>query len=413
MAHGAPPDRGDAPHATRFRSLVRDAFWVFVAVAILGGGVAGFQLLQALRDPVQAAPLERVVPSVDVLRLAPHDGPVPIRGEGFVRPFRQIDLAAEVSGRIIELHPAIEARGRFSQGDVLFRLDGREAYAELARAEGNLDSTRARLDLNQTQLARTETLLARGVVTEERLDQLLAEKAELEATLASLRAAREVVQIRLANTAILAPFDGAVLSQVADLGDVVSPGQALATIFTDGQLEVVVPVTEAEAALIPGLFDGGSAPAEVTARFADTEVAWDAVVSRVEPALDMQTRTMTVTVSLVDVDGGRMLETESSLASGTPPALINAFVDVTVDGARRPGLYAVPSASVREGNALWLSDGGILRIVPVTVVHIDGEVTYVTLGRDLGAALLVTSTLDAPVEGSPIRVADTAAGAAE
>ena len=413
MADGAPPDRGASPHGTRFRSLARDAFWLFVAVAILGGGVAGFQLLQALRDPVQAAPLDRVVPSVDVIQLVPHDGPVPIRGEGFVRPFRQIDLAAEVSGRIIELHPAIEARGRFSRGDVLLRLDGREAYAELARAEGNLDSTQARLDLNRTQLARTETLLARGVVTEERLDQLLAEKAELEATLASLRAAREVVQIRLANTAILAPFDGAVLSQVADLGDVVSPGQALATIFTDTRLEVAVPVTEAEASLIPNLFESGSAPAEVTARFADTEVAWDAVVSRVEPALDMQTRTMTVTVSLVDVDGGRMLGGPGSLASGTPPALINAFVDVAVDGARLPDLYAVPSASVREGDALWLADGGTLRIVPGTVVHVDGDITYVTLDGDRGAASLVTSTLDAPVDGSPIRVAGTVAPAAE
>ena len=413
MADGARSDRDDPGNGSRLKALARDAAWLFLAVAIVAGGVAGFQLLQALRDPVQAAPLDRVVPWVDAVQLVPHDGPVPIRGEGFVRPFRQIDLAAEVSGRIIELHPAIEARGHFSRGDILVRLDGREAYAELARAEGNLDTTQARLDLNRTQLARTETLVARGVVTEERLDQLLAEKAELEATLASLRAAREVVQIRLANTAILAPFDGAVLSQVADLGDVVSPGQALATIFTDTRLEVAVPVTEAEAALIPGLFEGGAAPAEVIARFADTQIAWEAVVSRVEPALDMQTRTMTVTVSLADVEGGRVLGSTGSLASGTPPALVNAFVDVTIQGERRPGLYAVPSASVREGDALWLAEDEALRILPGTVVHVDGEVTYVRLDTDPTDARLVISTLDAPVEGSPLRVADTATPTAE
>ena len=108
-----------------------------------------------------------------------------------------------------------------------------------------------------------------------------------------------------------------------------------------------------------------------------------------------------------------MLGGPGSLASGTPPALINAFVDVAVDGARLPGLYAVPSASVREGDALWLADGGTLRIVPGTVVHVDGDITYVTLDGDRGAASLVTSTLDAPVDGSPIRVAGTVAPAAE
>ncbi len=413
MTDGAPPEGGDPPRQGRFRRLAGDAAWLLVAVAIVAGGVGGFQLLQALRDPVQAAPLDRVVPWVDAVQLVPHDGPVPIRGEGFVRPFRQIDLAAEISGRIVELHPAIESRGHFSRGDVLVRLDGREAFAELARAEGNMDTTQAKLDLNATQLARTETLLARGVVTEERLDQLVAEQAELQATLASLRAAREVAQIRLANTAILAPFDGAVLTQVADLGDVVSPGQALATIFTDTRLEVAVPVTEAEAALIPGLFDDGAAPAEVRARFADTEISWEAFVSRVEPALDMQTRTMTVTVSLADVDGGRMIGPSTALASGTPPALVNAFVDVSIEGDRQPGLYAVPSASIREGDALWLAEEGVLRIVPGTVVHVDGDVSYVRLTGDPADARLVTSTLDAPVEGSPVRVADAATPATE
>ena len=60
------------------------------------------------------------------------------------------------------------------------------------------------------------------------------------------------------------------MSKQVELGAIVSPGQTLAEAFTDESLNVVVSVGEAEASLIPGLFEGKGAEAEVQIAFAGT-----------------------------------------------------------------------------------------------------------------------------------------------
>ena len=184
--------------------IAKDVFWVLVSIGLVGGGYLGFQLLGELKEPVVAAPVERTVPLVTAEQLAPFDGPLPIRGEGFFSAFREVDLAAEVAGRIVDLHPAIDNRGTFRTGEVLVRLDDRTARAALERAVSDVQSTAAKLDLNKTQLARSETLLARGVVSQDRVDQLRSQNAELKAALESLRSAQESADIALQNTKVVA-----------------------------------------------------------------------------------------------------------------------------------------------------------------------------------------------------------------
>ena len=380
---------------TRLRSLLSDAFWLAFTAAILVGGYVGFKTLEALKPEVVAEPPEQQITIVDTRALTPQSAPLPIRGEGFIEPFREVALAAQVSGRIVELHPALDTQGTFRKGDVLVRLDDRSARASLAQTRANIAATEARLDLNRTQLTRTEELRTRGVVPQEQLDTLLSNRAELTATLESLRAAAEAAEIGLSETEIRAPFDGRVMEKQAELGAVVSPGLAIATIYTDRNLEITVPIRQSEAALIPGLFEGSAARAVVTTDFAGQTLSWPAEVARVGNELDSRTRTIEVTL--------RLDATAATAGGGAAPALINAFAEAVIEGVVRPGLYAIPSTALQDGNAIWLADNGALRRAPATVVHIDGEESYVALADLPSGATLVVSPLAAPVDGLPVR----------
>lgn len=382
----------------RLISLLKDLFWIVFAIALVGGGVLGFQYLGANRDVVEAQPVERPVALVASEILTPYDGALPIRGEGFITPFRQVALAAQTQGRITELHPAIDERGAFSAGEILVRLDERAARSALAQTDANIASTRARLDLVITRLERGETLRERGVISQEALDALLSEQSELTATLDSLRAARETALVTLDNARIAAPFDGRVLRKTAEIGAVVSPGQEIAVLYTDGALEVTVPLRQADAALIPGLFDGAAVPAQVTARFAGQDVTWTGEVARVDSALDNRTRSLNVTVRLTGQS-----DATSALPAGAPPALINAFAHVTISGAEVPGAYAIPSTALREGGELWLYDGGALTRVAAELIHVDGEQSFVRVAALPAGAELITSPLDTAIAGMPLR----------
>lgn len=393
----------------RILIILKEAFWLIFAIGIVAGGFFGFRLMGQLREPVEPAPVERIVPLVETISLTPYEASIPIRGEGFVAAAQQVELAAQTAGRIVELHPAISARGQFNKGDVLVRLDDRAATASINRANADMASVEARLQLTNTQVDRAKLLLDRGVATQDRLDQLLSQQSDLQASRAGLDAAMESARINLDNTRVLAPFDGAVLTQVAEIGAVVNPGQAIATLFTDEQLEVTIPIIEADAALIPGLFENQRAPAIVTAQFAGRDVAWNAEVVRVDPALDSSTRTLGVTVALLDRNSGVIAAGPNNLVSGIPPALVNAFVEAEISGAQLENVYAVPSTAIRANETVWLTDGETLSFVPINVIHIDLDTSFLQFATPPESTALVVGTLDAPVDGMAIAIRPEAA----
>ncbi len=394
-------------------SAVREIFWVAIAAAVIVGGYLGFQYLGENREIVEVTPVERPVTLVETATLTPLVTPLPIRGEGFIKPFREVSLSSQTGGRITELHPAITSQGPFLKGDVLARLDDSSQRASLVQTEANIAATQARLDLNETQLNRTQSLRDSGVASQQALDQLLSAKAELEASLNSLKAAKQSAEVALSNTVVLAPFDGAVLSKAAEIGTVVGGGQTIAELFTQDRMEVDVPVREADAALIPGLFEGQEAAATVRVRFAGQEFDWDARVTRVASALDRRTRTLNVTVELNDVALVKAAGT-GELASGAPPALINAFAKVIIEGLEPKSTYPIPSTALKGGNQLWMFDPdedadengenkGRLRMVSANLIHVDGETSYVQIATQPDGARLIKTALSTPSEGMPLR----------
>ena len=387
--------------------LSREGLWIAIAGAAIYGGYLGFQYLGENRENVEIAPIERPLALVETVEVEPFEQPLPIRAEGFIRPNRQVSLSAQTGGRISELHPAILDLGSFAKGDVLVQLDDSTERAFLYQTDANVQATQARLDLVLIQVKRTEELLARGVATQQTLDQFNSQKSELEASLNALSAGRRSAAIAVANKQIIAPFDGSVSEKLLEVGSVVGNGQSIAEIYTDHRMDVVIPVREAEAALIPELFNEDQAKAHVSVDFAGQTYVWTAHVTGVDPSLDSRTRTLSVTVSLDDLDMP-ILKKPSLIASGSPPALINAFSKVEIAGAQLNNVYAIPSTSLRNGNQIWVfdpTDGDLGQLTPIDVqpVHVDGETTFAVVENWPTGTRLISTSLAAVSDGMILR----------
>ena len=386
---------------------LRELFWIAIAGGVIFGGITGFKYLGENRIVVEAAPVARPVTLVETIDLTAITNPLPIRGEGFVKPFRIANLASQVGGQVVGIHPAITERGIFKQGDVLVSLDDSAERASLTQTIANIEGTQARLDLNTILLERTESLRASGTTSQAALDQVRSQQAELDASLNSLQAAKKSAEVALGRKIVRAPFDGAVLSKSVEIGTIVNGGQSIAEIFTQDRMEIDVAVREADAALIPGLFAGVPTAASVTVQFAGKTFLWAAHVSRVAPNLDARTRTLTVTVELDDgtaigAQGGEIL------ASGAPPALINSFAKVVIQGIRPESTYPISSTALRGGNHLWLfddldPDASVLKIIPAELIHVDGETSYVKINPLPAQSRLITSPLSTAQEGMQLR----------
>ncbi|MEO0545011.1 MAG: efflux RND transporter periplasmic adaptor subunit [Pseudomonadota bacterium] len=385
--------------------VLSEVFWLLVAVAVVAGGWYGFQTLGANREVVEAQPVSVSVPLVQTESVRLLDGPIPISGAGFLRAERSLGIASEAGGRIVELHPAIEDRGYFNEGDVLFRLDDRQARASIAQIEANIESAEVQRGLLVTQVERGRTLRERGIIPQDQLDQLETSLLEIEASLRSQRANLDAQIIALENTVVKAPFNGRVLEKQTDLGAVIAQGTPVANIYSAVDMEVEVSLRNDEASLIPGLFTSPQSVAYITTEFAGRTYEWAARISHVDRQIDEQTRTIDVVLRLTDPEMGSAVDGDAPPI----PALINAYVQTRIEVAGGDPTYMAASQAIRAGDTVWLATEGKLSSIPVEVKYRDsGTVYFTTAGLSPGNQI-ITSQLPAATDGMAVAVAEQSA----
>lgn len=372
-----PPDQSDLPPPQKK--------WGLIAVAILAAGIAVFVLLQALAPNPGQVKREVAAPVVQVIPLTIINGRLPVLGNGPVRPRAQVTLVAQVSGNIIETGESLVTGGRFQQGDVLARIDPRPYEAALNQAKADRRARQSDLDFSERQLERDEQLTQSGAASERRRDETLNQRNRTRAQIAGLDAQIIMRTVDVERTAVVAPFQGRVFTESVDVGSIVQPGTEIARIYADDMFEIVVPLSDREAALIPGLWDeaaGNRAKATATLPFRGRLYAWDGYVDRVEAGIDPDTRTIDVVVRIPDPTrpGQPTSNDNADMLVEPPPLLAGTYAKVEIEGVSLS--YAlIPRAALRADDTIWLvGPDDALKVVAVDVVQDQG--THVAIQAD-------------------------------
>lgn len=362
-----------------FSRFVRQKLgWYLIALLIIASGFIGFRVMGEMKTPVQATPPEPKIPTVQVETFDQAETQLSLHGQGFVTPLREIQLAAQSPGQIVELAPAIERQGTITKGQVLARLDDRSARA-------NVKSAQANLDLVLTQLKRAQELRRSNTLSQGDIDQLNSQKEQLEAAL-------EAAQIQLDNTEIRAPFSGRVLSSNVRAGSVISAGQPIAVIYTDTQLEVPISIPEREANLIPGLFSA-QPKAEVTVHstFGQQTATWPARIERVSRQIDPRTRMLPITIAV------------DESVDNPFPLLPNSFVQVEIRVSDN-NLMALPASALQPGATVWQVQDDTLAATQVMLAYRDQSQVFVQQTPELVNAQIVISPLANPQVGQTVEI---------
>lgn len=345
-----------------------------LAAAIFLGFAAVAVLMVLLRPDPPVAPTRSQVPYVSVAPARAGSGPIPVHGAGTVRPRAEVEVAAQVAGKVAWVAPAFQSGGRVRQGQVLFRIEDADYQNRVRQARANVAAQQVALlqAQEEVRIARSEYERFRRRRAGETESKAVGPLALREPQLAAARAAlaRDSAtladaELALSRTEVRAPFGGIVRSESVASGRFVAPGQAVGRLYADDAVEVVVPLADADAALLPGLWelragDGDRRMAvRVFARFGDGSRSWAGYVDRAETALDERTRTVHVIVRIPGPFRG----------SG-PPLLVGQFVDARIDGGAADPWFALPRPALRAGDEVWAvrSDSAIA-VVPVRVLQ--------------------------------------------
>lgn len=394
-----------------------------VAAAILVGatGLAVFMVSQ--RPEPERVPPPSQVPFAITAPAQAGEGAIPVFGAGTVRPRAEIDIAAEVSGKVVWVDPAFQSGGRVREGQVLFRIDDVDYRSEVEKARANVALQRV-----EVLKAREEAQVARKQY--EQFKERQAESGEAseasplalwqpqleaaEAALARDGATLAETELNLARTAIKAPFSGVVRTESVDVGQFVAAGRGVARLYASDAVEVVVPLSDREAALVPGLWDlragdrNRDVGVHVVADYGGQRYRWDGYVDRVEGALDEQTRTLDVIVRVPEPYGSGVPEAggredgDEDPGAGGPPLLVGKFVDVELEGIAPDAWFRIRRPALRTGNEVWVVHTEKVTIVPVTVLQRKDDEVYVTGALEAGDAAIVGG-LQVATEGMAVR----------
>lgn len=200
--------------------------------------------------PAEAPPAAAAPPAVGVLRFAElgfhpeREAPATVLGKNETR------IAAETSARVLAI--AVDSGDAVKAGQVLVRLDARDAELALARAAAGLAQTAARQAQAEAQTARARSLKEKNFISAEALTLRETELAAAQADVQSARANRDSARRGVEKCTITAPFSGIVRNRTAQVGELAAPGTPLLTLADTSDLQVVAQVQARDAEGLAG-----------------------------------------------------------------------------------------------------------------------------------------------------------------
>ncbi|MDX1680045.1 MAG: efflux RND transporter periplasmic adaptor subunit [Akkermansiaceae bacterium] len=373
---------------------------ICLGIVLLAAGICW--LIFNTQPEAERSTQKKVTPMlVEVVEVERGEHRPQIQVLGTVMPAREIELAARVSGEVIELADNFEAGSFFDAGETLLRIDPSDYEVALKQREGERDQAQAELALEEgrQKVAEADYQLLEELdtaATEENRDLVL-RKPQLKSAqgrLAIAEAALRRAQLDLERTTLVAPFDLQIIEDQVDLGSQVSPGIPLARLVGIERywVRATVPLRALE------WIEMGRSKVKIHNHAWPGQQHREGQVTQLIGALNEETRLARV---LIGVEDPLARDSEHQ---GKPSLLIDSVLQCTIAGRAIPDSIRIERSLLRGGNKVWVMDEeDKLRIVEAEVAFEDHSHAYITGGIEDGARI-VTTNLSTVSDGAPLRL---------
>lgn len=289
-----------------------------------GGPVSGGQMMGGPRGGQQ-------ILNVNGFLISPAQMNEMIKSSGTILPDEEVDLSFETSGKIVAIY--FTEGTRVKKGDLLAKINDKPLQAQLLKLQ-------AQKKLAEEKEFRQRSLLEKDAISRESYDQIATELQALEADVL-------LIQARIAETELRAPFDGIIGLRLLSEGSYASPATKIVRLVKISPLKIEFSVAERYANEIKNGF-----PIEF--EIDGNNNVFKASVYAVDPKVDINTRTI----------GVRALypNTREELKPGR-------FASITMRLTQIDNTIAIPTEALipeMEGEKVFIYKSG--KAFPVTVV---------------------------------------------
>jgi len=304
---------------------------------------------------------------------------------GVVRARYETDLGFRVAGKIISR--IVNVGDRVAADDVVARLDPRDFKLQTESAEAELAAATSSLAQAAADEERYATLKSRGFAAVAEFDRKKAARDEAEGRLERAKRTLDLARNQLAYTDLKAGADGVITATLAEPGQVVAIGQAVARLAHRGEKEAVV--------ALPETWLAAARASRATVRlWSDPDRSFAASLRELSPQADPATRTYAARFTIADADDTVALGMTATvtLARAADAPIAKLPLAAILNRGTGPTVYVVDEA-------------GRLTLRPVKVAGFTHEAALVTAGLADGDKV-VTLGVQTLVAGTTVRAVE-------
>jgi RND family efflux transporter MFP subunit len=364
---------------------------IAMPLLVLMGGFFGFSMLVATKPQTKPAENREITWSVAAQKVAYEIYQPRISAFGELRPRREVNLRALVSGEVIATSAGFEDGAQVSKGDVLLEIDPftyenqlADARAQLKGAKAVLKERQAAAKLARQEKARAQKLFKKGTVSQKTVDD-----KNTDATIKAARAEQQQsavdrinVQVKkakrdLANTKVIAPFSGFLANITAREGRVLNPNDQVGVLLDSDNFDVVFNLSDAEyGRFLERNSEVIGRPVNIVWQLGGERIELKAEIERVGAQISQTTRGVDV---YARIDG----KLPSNLRGG-------AFVTVELLAQPVPDVMAISKDALYGDNTLYLIENGRLTRKTIADFIDDGAQVLLRSGLNVGDMVLMT-----------------------
>jgi len=367
---------------------------VVVPVVILAVAFLGVATLLATSQRLRPAQPDPVPTAVRVVQVLPEMVRMAVHAQGSVAPRTETDLVPEVSGTVVWVSPNLVSGGYFEQGELLLRVDDRDYQNSVDRAEASISRAEAEDQLAQFNLTRAIELESEKLISQSDLENAVRTANVTKATLRDAHVVLEQTERDLARTQIRAPFTGLVRNERVDVGQFVSRGASVASVYGSDYVEVRLPVADRQLAYLSvpltqrGELDGDAPVVTLSASFAGAEQQWFGRIVRTEAEIDAASRMVHAVARIRAGEDGN-----------TMPPPVGLFVQAEIEGRLVDNVTVLPRSALRNDNqVLVMDEERRLQYRTVEILRIYRDEVYIVEGLSKGEVVCI-SPLQTVVSG--------------
>jgi RND family efflux transporter MFP subunit len=283
---------------------------------------------------------------------------------GVVRARYETDLGFRVGGKMVSR--LVNVGDRVRAGDVVAQLDPRDLRLQVESAEAELAAATSNLAQTAADESRYQNLRTRGYAAVADYERKKAAKDEAEGRMERAQRALELARNQLAYADLKADADGVITATLAESGQVVALGQAVARLAHRGEMEAVVALPETRL--------GEARQSEASVRlWSGPDRRFSARLRELSPQADATTRTYAARFTIENPDDSVALGMTATVVLSRPAEAMVAKVPLAaiLNRGTGPTVYRV-------------DDTGMLERRPVTVSSFNEVVALITSGLEDG-----------------------------